>query len=361
MIKRLLLGLGISGMLLTLAACQPKEEPKELVQMALTNTIKTSGFNIRSSGNFNVDFGSAAEGEVKELGLDKKMKINYAIKGAIDFTKKQAEQRFSLTFPYNSHSYTFKTNVHLNEKEKQLAIDNNSLLNAVHTMWDIIQGQQLIGKLTNEQKTDITHVISYLDLKLKNTNTLFNTNDMYTSSPTKEMKKEAGQLKRILNWIPKEAYSYSKDKKGHYGHILISLTDTQTKEVIESVIKETYKVDKKIGHEKEQKQALKDHLNFFKEESKIMKFKKVHLSILVNEQKQIVDVNSDISLEIDLEDNKNKPFKYSFTNHLTFSHYGKPMFYLPIKSNKNLSLEEVVSIVNSKMNQITAKYMQTNE
>ncbi|PGK51200.1 hypothetical protein CN918_25770 [Priestia megaterium] len=357
--RRLLLGLGIGGMLLTLAACQPKEEPKELAKLAYTNTIKSTGFNMNTSGKFNVDMGSLAEGEIQDLGFNSKMNITYDIKNAIDFKKKQAEQQYSITVPYQKNSYTFKTGLYLDESEKQMTIDNNSLLKIAHTIWEISEAESVTGSLSDEQKKDITAVLDYLDTKLTNTNTFIGTEDLYTSSPTKEIKKGASRLIKLLNWIPEDAYSYAKDKKGQYGHILVSLTDAQVKAVIESSIKDAYKVDKKLGDVKQQEQFLKEQLSTFKDEQKTMKFTKAHLTLLVNENKQLVDASLVINLEVTPEGAKKKDATYAIINNTSFTHYNKPSFTLPIKENKDLSMEEVTTILNSKMNDLSRKYTET--
>lgn len=332
-----------------LVGCNPKEKPKELTLLSFDNMVKSKGYNVSSKGELQFDIKKMASGDNPEQKMFHDItSVSFDVKSAFDKEKHKTEMDMTVNIPYKQDDLTFRVGLQGNEKEKTVIIDNDTVMATLHSLWKFAQHYNLaeasFGMQENERK-EIENVLSFLDKQLANSYTSIKNSGKYLDTVgNADSQTYLKEVKEFVSVFPEDAFQYEKDKKGQYGHIVLRLDDKTLRQAITDYNK------------KQKNEADKLDEEFFFE---TVKTKKMEFHILVNEEKQMVSLTTDIDFEVKDTNESSMTFPLSISMKNTFSDINKPKFDMPKKEKRMLSEEQVQQIITSKMADIEKKQMES--
>lgn len=365
--KWLPFGLILSASLFLGACNQPKEDPKDLALLAFDNLMKTEGVNIASSGDIKVDLSGAVgetDSEYDKMLYEEFKGFTYKLDGAVDLKNKKAEETLSVTVPFKSYKFNVDIGAQLDEKNNKLIIDADGALNTLDSLWTIVKGEELqeglIDAYAEETIKAYEEIFAFLKDKLKNSYATYENEYISDDSIVSEFFDEFKDARKFLESIPADKFDYAKDKKGHYGHIVVKLSDKEVKELMKQGIEESYQINKdateeeKAANEKWKKESLAE----FEEQAKYMKFNKASISLVVDENKRPVLFDVDFNAKMTNLDDETKTVSYTATATIQFSNYNKPSFNMPVKGKKEITFKEIGNLLNQKIGELEEEYME---
>lgn len=369
--KWLPLGIILSSVFL-LAACQPKEEPKELALIAFDNVTKADGFNFSSEGEFKTDLSSLVGREYSDEYSDNVYKnfkgLNYKFSGGVDLNNKKFEEDFSLTVPFDKHKFKLDFAIQLDEKNKKVTIDNVKILNTIDSIWSFVKKEDIATLLSEstsgnaavyeEVINDIDNIIAYFKKELKGSYTVYEDEYLAGFFADENYKEAVKIIRDELDKVPAEYFEYAKDKKGQYGNIIVNLSDKQAKEVYKTIIEDSYKPEKDATQEEieiaEERKA--DALKEFEEGAKYVSVDELSFSLLVDDNKYPVSLDTTIKLTLTNPDNVKEVVTFEFNTSNGFDNFNKPTFKIPGKDSKVFTIEEIALMLEGKFAELEEKY-----
>jgi len=223
--KKWSIWLVVAGMTVSLAACQPKEEPTALSSKSLTDFF-ASAHQVETSttGSLVLEKSIASINPALALFSSSESKtIPFTMHTIYDSTKQWSSQQMQTELPIHEQSIPFSLTTYTDKKTSTTYINGKDVSDVVSPLSTLLTQEDTTSDETSVQ-SDIATSSTFLIEQLQQTYLSAPSNSsLFDNHITKE------QYVQLAKSLPASAFSYEKKKQGEYGHISITLSDTQFK------------------------------------------------------------------------------------------------------------------------------------
>lgn len=348
---------------LLLVGCQPKEDPKELALLGFDNVIKTSGFKSKSDVLVNVDLSKVPTLDDEEKWIAENFKgFSASTTTVIDKKKEKMEAVSDVKIPLGKKEVNFGFGIAADEANSEIYLDSGKLASSVLSVWSLLHEETALNSTLEEELNleTVDRFIQSLAETFKNSYVHLKEEDgVYMDGVTDDIYVMLSELRPVLEKIPADFFTYDKDKKDAYGHIVVKVTEKEVIQIAKAVAKEEFDKElKNITDEEEKKEMEKwyeENVNEYESYLKDLSINTLEMRLLVDDEKHLESWNLHIKLAPNAtfydengEEVKAKvPLEVKLSS--AFSQFNKPSFSLPEKKKTLFDLNELMAIYEDKV------------
>lgn len=303
-LKKLSLSLLSLSLVFSLAACN-NASGYEAYTKAYKNLNEAKTLDTTSSISFNVESDNVSPEDQQVIDILNSAKIKFESKG--DLESKKAQSTLHASFEAGMIKPEFKLPILVDEKEKVAYVQLDSVIDEVSGIVPVSpEINEVKGKLVEFELND-TQDINTVELEQELTEVI---EEFVSSIPEKD-------------FVKADLTSEDKDKGAAY-KVNLSISDAQTKELLEKVITKTAVFSGETVTEAD--------LDSFRESLKDVSFDKVALTALISKDNQFIEQTFNFGLSGD-QDGQSIDIDVKF--HIVYNEINKPVTFdiKPTKDN----------------------------